>query len=84
MKVTEVSRHSYCMCYLLGSSAYAIALVINNQASELGKHPLFRQTVCGPEARPSAGRVTSAASTRRGEDAVGGQRDTRAWSTKSN
>jgi hypothetical protein len=50
MKVTEVSRHSYCMCYLLGISAYAIALVINNQASELGKHPLFRQTVCGPEA----------------------------------
>jgi hypothetical protein len=50
MKVTEVSRHSYCMCYLLGSSAYVIALVINNQASELGKHPLSRQTVCGPAA----------------------------------
>lgn len=48
MNVTEVSQHSYCMCYLLGNSAYGMALVIKNQASELGKHPLFRQTVCGP------------------------------------
>ena len=31
MKVTEVSRHSYCMYNLLGSSAYVIALVIKNQ-----------------------------------------------------
>ena len=50
MKVTEVSRHSYCMYYLLGSSAYVIALVIKNQASELGKHPLFGQTAYGPAA----------------------------------
>jgi hypothetical protein len=70
MKVTEVSQHSYCMYYLLGSSAYVIALVINDQASDLGKHPLFRQTVCGPAPRPAAGQVTSAASTRRGEGAV--------------
>ena len=48
MKVTEVSRHSYCMYYLLDRSAYAIAPGINSQASELVKHPLFRRTVCGP------------------------------------
>ena len=69
MKVTEVSRHSYCMCYLLGSSAYAIALVINNQASELGKHPLFRRTVCGPRPYLSAEQVTFATCIRCGEDA---------------
>jgi hypothetical protein len=50
MKVKEVSQHIYCTYYLLDNSAYVIALVINNQAAELGKHPLFRQTVCGPTA----------------------------------
>lgn len=50
MKVTEVSRHSYCMYYLLDSSAYVIAPGVNSQASELGKHPLFRRTGYGPTA----------------------------------
>ena len=50
MKVTEVSRYSYCMCYLLDRSTYVIAPRVKSQASELGKHPLFRRTVCGPTA----------------------------------
>lgn len=50
MKVTEVSRHSYCMYYLMDRSAYVIAPGVRGQASELGKHPLFRRTVCGPAA----------------------------------
>jgi hypothetical protein len=50
MKITEVSRHSYCMYYLLDMSAYTIAPGVKVQASELGKHPLFRRTVCGPTA----------------------------------
>ena len=50
MKVTEVSQHSYCMYYLLDSSAYVIAPGVNSWASELGKHPLFRRAVCGPTA----------------------------------
>jgi hypothetical protein len=50
MKVTEVSQHSYCMYYLLDSSAYVIAPGVNIQASELVKHPLFRRAVCGPTA----------------------------------
>jgi hypothetical protein len=49
MKVTEVSRYSYCMCYLLDRSVYVIAPGVKSHASELGKHPLFRQTVCGPK-----------------------------------
>ncbi len=48
MKVTEVSRHSYCVYYLLDSSAYVITSGIKSRASELGKRPLFRRTVCGP------------------------------------
>ncbi len=50
MKVTEVSRHSYCMYYLLDNSAYAITPGFESRASELGKHPLFRRTICGPTA----------------------------------
>ena len=50
MKVTEVSQHSYCVYYLLDNSAYDIAPEIKSQAPELGKHPLFRRTVCGPTA----------------------------------
>jgi len=50
MKVTEVSQHSYCVYYLLDNSAYDIAPEIKSRAPELGKHPLFRRTVCGPTA----------------------------------
>lgn len=50
MKVTEVSQHSYCVYYLLDNSAYAITPGIESRASELGKHPLFRRTICGPMA----------------------------------
>jgi hypothetical protein len=50
MKVTEVSRHSYCVYYLLDNSAYSITPGIKSRASELGKHPLFRRTMCGPTA----------------------------------
>jgi len=45
MKVTEVSQYGYSMYCLLGNSAYGIAPVITNVASELGKHPLARETL---------------------------------------
>ena len=69
MKVTEVSRYGYCMCYLLDRSTYVIAPRVKSQASELGKHPLFRRTVCGPRPCLSAEQVTFATCIRCGEDA---------------
>ena len=83
MKVTEVSRHSYCMYYLLDRGAYTIAPGVKVQAFELGKHPLFRRTVCGPTALTSAEQVTFATCIRAERMPVSGQRDMRVCSTMS-